>query len=213
MNMETWLPPGYRLAREVDFLTVRRSDGSLLGIFSARGATRESVVRAAEDDRRGYPIYDGPEAYAESVQRMVRARMESPWERFLRTEHRLLEARRKGQLAKTLVRALPGESQGEIDRMTSEDRRLAAEGFVELRSEDEGISYKHIDDLVPQDRLNRFRAELARIQWLLERQRRRNFVLRRLSKEDPRRSISESRLSPKRVTEDQTSRSADSTSK
>jgi hypothetical protein len=159
MNMETWLSLGYRLEFDADFLTVRPSVRSLLGTFSARGATRESVVWAAEDDRRGYPIYAGPEAYAESVRRMVRARIERPWERFLGTEHRLLEARRKGQLAKALVRALPGETQGEIDRMTSEDRRLAAEGFVELRSEDERISYKHIDDLVPQDRRDRVRAD------------------------------------------------------
>jgi CheY-like chemotaxis protein len=31
MNMETWLPLGYRLEFDADFLTVRRSDGSLLG--------------------------------------------------------------------------------------------------------------------------------------------------------------------------------------
>ncbi len=195
MIMESWLPQSYRLELEADCLSVCRSDGTLLGVFSARGATRESVMRTAIDDRRGYPIYAGPEAYAESVRRMVRARMESPWERFLVTEHRLLEARRKGQLAKALVRALPGESQEEIDRMTSEDRRLAAQGFVELRSEYEGISYKHIDELVPQDRPNRVRAELARIEWLLERQRRRNCIFRRLYEADARRTVGESRAS------------------
>jgi hypothetical protein len=163
---------------DADFLTLRRWDGSLLAAFSARGAKLEIVLQAAEDDRRGYPIYHGPYAHAESVRRMVRARMESSWERFLRTERRVLQARRNGQMAKALAWRLPGESHEELDRMASEDRRRAEKGLVELISEDGELSYKHIEELSPEDRIDRIRAELARIEWLLERQGRRNIVRR-----------------------------------
>jgi hypothetical protein len=173
-----YLPPGYRLEREPDVLTLRRSDGSFLGAFSVRGVTEQAVLRAAEDDRSGYPVYTGPQEHADSVRRMVRARMESPWERFLRTERRTLEARKKGWMAKALTQRLPGESQPELDRMASEDRHRAYEGLVELRSEEGELSYKHVDGLTPEDRPARIRAELARIEWLLERQGRRNIVRR-----------------------------------
>jgi hypothetical protein len=173
-----YLPPGYRLEREPDVLTLRRSDGSFLGAFSVRGVTEQAVLRAAEDDRSGYPVYTGPQEHADSVRRMVRSRMESPWERFLRAERRTLEARKNGQLAKALAWRLPGESQEELDRMILEDRRTAEEGLLELRSEEGELSYKHVDQLTPEYRMDRIRAELARIEWLLERQGRRNIVLR-----------------------------------
>jgi hypothetical protein len=35
-----------------DILVLRRQDGSLVAAFSARGATREAIVEAAEDDYR-----------------------------------------------------------------------------------------------------------------------------------------------------------------
>ena len=95
------------------------------------------------------------------------------WERFLRTERRLLEARRNGWMAKALAWRLPGESRKELDRMASEDRRRAEEGLVELRSEQGELSYKHLEALSPGDRMDRIRAQLARIQWLLERRGRR----------------------------------------
>jgi hypothetical protein len=166
------------LEREPDVLTLRRSDGSFLGAFSVRGLTEQAILQAAVDDRLGYPAYTGPQEHADSVRRMMRSRMESPWEKFLRTERWTLEARKNGQLAKALVQRLPGESQPELDRMVSEDRRTAEEGFVELRSEEGELSYKHVDQLTPEDRPARIRAELARIEWLLERQGRRNIVRR-----------------------------------
>ena len=169
---------GYRLERDEDVLTLRRQDGSLVSRFSARGATTEGVLRVIIDDRRGYPQYAGPEEHAESLRRYVRVRMHSPWEKFLNTERRTLEARGKGQLAKALLWALPRESQEEIDRMTSEDRRRAEEGLVELRSEEGRSFYKHVGQLVPEDRQERIRAELRRLEWLLERQKTRNLLLR-----------------------------------
>ncbi len=168
----------YWLEAQEDVLTLRRQDGSPVGRFSARAAKRACVLRVIEDDRRGYPQYSGPEKHAESVRRYVRVRMESPWERFMNTERRTLEARRKGQLAKALLRALPRESQQEIDRITLEDRRRAEEGFVELRSEEGALTYKPLEKLVPEDRQDRMRAELRRLEWLLERQERRNMLIR-----------------------------------
>ena len=105
-------------------------------------------------------------------------RMECSWERFINTERRTLEARRKGQLAKALLWALPLESQQEIERMILEDQHRAEEGFVELRSEEGTLSYKHLEQLVPEDRQDRMRAELRRLEWFIERQERRNAFLR-----------------------------------
>jgi hypothetical protein len=169
---------GYRLEAHEDVLTLRRQDGSPVGRFSARAAERGCVLRVIEDDRQGYPQYAGPEEHTESVRRYVRVRMECSWGRFLNTERRTLEARRKGQLAKALLWALPGESQQEIDRMTSEDQHRAMEGVVELSNEEGRSFYKHVEQLVPEDREDRVRAELRRIEWLLKRQERRNAFLR-----------------------------------
>ena len=45
--------PGYRLDEsDSDVLVLRREDGSFVAAFSARGATREGIVEAAEEDRR-----------------------------------------------------------------------------------------------------------------------------------------------------------------
>ena len=172
-----WLPDGYQLEHAPDILTLRRADGSVVALFSARGATEEAVVRALEEDRRGLPAYFGPEEYASSARRLVETRARHSWERFLRTERRALEARRGGQIARALARRLPGESQEELDRMTSEDRGRAEKGLVALRSEEGELYYKHIEELSPQDRKDRIRAELARTEWLLRRQIRRNVIL------------------------------------
>jgi len=61
MRMTAWvahrggkilLPPGYRLERDADLLELRRTDGSLVAAFSARGASPAAVVREAEEDHR-----------------------------------------------------------------------------------------------------------------------------------------------------------------
>ena len=65
--------------------------------------------------------------------------------------------------------------------MASEDRSRAGEGLVELRSERGEFSCKHIEELSPEDRMDRIRAELARIEWLLERHERRKIILRSYS--------------------------------
>jgi hypothetical protein len=45
------LPPGYRVERDADVVTLHRADGTLVGAFVA-GAAPSAVVRAAEDDYR-----------------------------------------------------------------------------------------------------------------------------------------------------------------
>jgi hypothetical protein len=46
-------PTGYRLdGSDPDVLVLRRKDGTFVGAFSALGATREAIQRAAEDDWR-----------------------------------------------------------------------------------------------------------------------------------------------------------------
>jgi hypothetical protein len=161
---EACLPQGYRLEYGSEALILRRVDGSFVAAFSPRGATAAAVVRAAEKDILGWPAYSGPEEHARSARRLVKTRMEHPWERFLRTERLMLGARRRGQMARALFWRLPGESQAVLDRISSEDRRRAEEGLVELRSEGGQVSRKHVEELLPEDRVDRIRAELSRIE-------------------------------------------------
>jgi hypothetical protein len=169
----TQVPDGYRLERSPDVLSLRRADGSFVAVFSTQGVTWEAIMRAIDEDREGLPAYFGPEEYADSARRLVETRRKHSWERFLRTERRVLEARRNGWMARALAWRLPGESQEELDRIASEDRRRAEEGLVELKSEQGELSYKHLESLSPEDRLDRIRAQLASIEWLLERRSRR----------------------------------------
>ncbi len=90
------------------------------------------------------------------------------WKQYMEVEHRELEQRRSGQLGRALGRALPGESQEELDLIAEEDRRRAEEGLVELRSGDD-IWYKHIDELTHEDRQGRIESENARAAWIAER--------------------------------------------
>jgi hypothetical protein len=93
------------------------------------------------------------------------------WEQYMEVERRELEQRRTGQLGRALGRALPGESQEELQRIAEVDRRKAEEGLVELRSGDE-VWYKHIDELTRDDRPARIESENARAAWIQDRLRR-----------------------------------------
>jgi len=79
-----------------------------------------------------------------------------------------LENRRQGQLTRLLSRALQGESPKELAHLAQEDQRMAEEGLVELKRGEE-VWYKHIDELVPQDRLALAEAERAKMAWLMGR--------------------------------------------
>ena len=94
------------------------------------------------------------------------------WEQYMEVERRELEQRRNGQLGRALGRALPGESQEELNRIAEEDQRRAERGLVELRSGDE-IWFKHIDKITRDDRPARIESENARATWIQNRLRRR----------------------------------------
>ena len=90
------------------------------------------------------------------------------WEQYMEVERKEVEQRRNGQLGRALGRALPGESQEELDKMAEEDQRKVEEGLVELRSGDE-VWYKHIDEITREDRQARIDSENARAAWIRER--------------------------------------------
>jgi hypothetical protein len=93
------------------------------------------------------------------------------WEQYMEVERRELEQRRNGQLGRALGRALPGESQEELQRIAEEDQLKAERGLVELRSGDE-VWYKHIDEITRDDRPARIESENARAAWIQDRLRR-----------------------------------------
>ena len=48
------LPPGYSLDEsDPDILALRRPDGTTAAVFSATGATREAIEKAAWEDHEG----------------------------------------------------------------------------------------------------------------------------------------------------------------
>jgi hypothetical protein len=51
------LPPGYYVDKDADLLVLRRHDGSVVAVFSARGVAKEFIERAAWEDY-GEPLPD-----------------------------------------------------------------------------------------------------------------------------------------------------------
>ncbi len=167
-----WLTPSYFLDEsDPDILVLRRADGSFVAAFSAHGATRQGISQAAEEDWRELnPLGGEPGAPSESRSgEEAGPREKLGWEEFLEMERRALEYRKGGQLARALGQALPGESQEELGRLAREDQRKAEKGVVEVLQEGQPF-YKHIDELAPEDRKGRIRAERARTLWLQARQ-------------------------------------------
>jgi hypothetical protein len=91
------------------------------------------------------------------------------WEIFMSGERKTLVERANGRLRYALRTTLPGESREELDRLIEEDRRLAQTGLVSLVAEDGTVSHKHVEELAPEDMPARQRAEVARLDWLMER--------------------------------------------
>jgi hypothetical protein len=168
-----WLAPSYFLDEsDPDILILRRADGSFVAAFSATGATREGILQAAQEDYRQRhhlepqqhqqrPASPAPQEGTGSVA----GEEEGSWEEYLEIERRALEARRGGQLRRVLGDALPGEFPEYIEQLGREDQRRAQEGLVEIMKEGEPF-YKRIEELVPEDRPGRIRAEMAKTLWL-----------------------------------------------
>ena len=89
---------------------------------------------------------------------------------YLRTkdERAKLAERASGKMSRLIGQARPGESQEELDRIATEDRRLAQQGMVRLKR-GATVFYKHIDDLTPEDRVARLEADRATLAWLVGR--------------------------------------------
>jgi hypothetical protein len=93
---------------------------------------------------------------------------EAAWKRFVQNEHRQLQLRKDGQLARQLGEPLPGELPAILQRLAAEDRRQAELGLVALMSSGKTV-YKDIDDLAREDMPARIAANRLRTTWLKER--------------------------------------------
>src|SRR5215213_846374 len=97
------------------------------------------------------------------------------WYSYMAHEREALLLRACGALTYTLrgyalKGELPEDSRKELEKLATEEQRLAREGLVRLLGEDgEEASYKHIDELTPKDIPARRRAELAQMSFLKER--------------------------------------------
>ena len=155
--------------------TVERSDGSP-GYASehgqrekSEGAESNSAPGENERDENALAREQAEKTRArEKRARENRAQEEAAWKLFMREEQREVELRKDGQLARLLGEPLPGEPAAALRRLCSEDQRQAEEGLVALMSKGK-ISYKHVDELCPEDRPARLAANRARMTWLKER--------------------------------------------
>ncbi len=118
---------------------------------------QEDLVRQAAQERK-----------REQAEERSRAQRAAAWERFMQAELRELELRKDGQLARLLGEPLPGEPPAALERLASEDQRQAEEGLVALMSGGK-VSYKHLDELCPEDMPARIAANRLRTTWLKER--------------------------------------------
>jgi hypothetical protein len=105
----------------------------------------------------------------EQAEEKSRAQQAAAWERFMHTELRELELRKDGQLAKLLGEPLPWEPAAALKRLAHEDQKQAEEGLVALMSGGK-VSYKHVEQLSPEDMSARIAANRLRTTWLKERQ-------------------------------------------
>ena len=119
---------------------------------------QKDLVRERAQDRK-----------RERAEERSRAQRAAEWDRFLQAELRELELRKGGQLARLLGQPLPGEPQAALERLVLEDKRQAEEGLVALMSKGK-VSYKHMDELCPEDIPARIAANRLRTTWLKERQ-------------------------------------------
>jgi hypothetical protein len=105
----------------------------------------------------------------ERAEEKSRAQQATAWKRFMQEELRELELRKGGELARLLGDPLPGEPPTALERLALEDQRQAEEGLVALMSGGK-VSYKHLDELSPEDMPARGAANRLRSTWLKERQ-------------------------------------------
>ena len=123
----------------------------------------------AEDWQEDLMQQRAQERKRERAEEKSRAQQAATWELFMQAELRELELRKDGQLAKLLGEPLPGEPPVALERLASEDQRQAQEGLVALMRGGK-VSYKHLDQLSPEEMPARMAANRLRETWLKERQ-------------------------------------------
>lgn len=142
-------PPGYRLdTTNPDFLN--RPDGTMVAAYLPEMANAYELRRRAQLDCR--------EHYWQPM-----------WERFQALERLLMEKRKDGQLGRMLGGPLPGESLEDLRGAVQQDRANVEQGVVELIKDGE-VSYERLEELGPSEAVDRLRTEMARIEWILQRQ-------------------------------------------
>jgi hypothetical protein len=114
--------------------------------------------------RKTWDILDQAQKHIAQARRDIPYDQEA-WEWYIEAERQDVEWRRNGSLARAIGNPLPDESATELERIAQEDQQRAEQGLVELRSGDR-VWYKHLDELLPKDRIHRAEAEMARIDWL-----------------------------------------------
>jgi hypothetical protein len=120
---------------------------------------------AHNNDRKTDTIDDVRKREREHEKVQARA---AAWELFMETERRELRLRQGGQLGRLLGEPQPGEPPAALERLADEDRRQAQDGLVALMSMGK-VSYKHLDELSPNDMPARTAANRLRTTWLKER--------------------------------------------
>ena len=155
------------------------------------GDNTEDSSRAApepEADQRPEELYNVPsraggadQGTAEDAQKQSReqnrtrleernqALRDAAWKEFMQIERRELELRKEGQLGKLLGEPVSGEPPEALRQLAHQDLRQAEAGLVALMSGGK-FSYKHLDELLPEDMPARIAAERLRTTWLKERQ-------------------------------------------
>jgi hypothetical protein len=156
-----WLLEAVRVEVKLENAWLALPLGEHLG--PERGGAREKTVQ--ENERATDKAHDVLKQKRDEER--SRARLVE-WELFMRAELRELELRKGGQLARLLGEPLPGEPPAALERLASEDQRQAEEGLVALMRNGK-VSYKHVDELAPEDRPARIAANRARAAWLKER--------------------------------------------
>jgi hypothetical protein len=178
-KMEVWSEKSLRHAREhrqrklVWLLGAVKTDLEFEGALHALPPGEHLAL--ARDGYREEPAHnnDPRTNTAEDVRRRqreqekVQARV-AAWELFIETERRELRLRQDGQLGRLLGEPQPGEPPAALERLADEDRRQAQDGLVALMSMGK-VSYKHLDELSPEDMPARVAANRLRATWLKER--------------------------------------------
>ncbi len=129
----------------------------------ARGGYRDEP--APNNDRKTDTADDVRRREREQQKSLARV---AAWELFMETERRELRLRQDGQLGRLLGEPQPGEPAAALERLAEEDRRQAQDGLVALMSMGK-VSYKHLDELSPEDMPARAAANRLRTTWLKER--------------------------------------------